>query len=142
MEEEMLLFDLELKKELELLAKQCCKDLQDIIREKIKTLVYGSYSPQIYDRTETLLNSINYKIGSNCEIIVFIDPVFNTHINNQGLDVGDNLANWLNDDYKHKNWNGGNDYYHQRPKSNFIEESLREIRNKEEYDMFKFKIIK
>lgn len=139
-DEELLQFEQEYLKEAEKLAQQCAEELKEIIQENINKYIYGEYSPKVYARTYTLLQAVDIKVdGTN--IVVYINPDLNTHFDNLGQSVSEELPYWLNFGYKHKNWSGGVDYYHQRLGLHFFEISIEEIKKKLEYKVFNFILV-
>ncbi|MBM7869235.1 hypothetical protein JOC70_000704 [Clostridium pascui] len=114
---------LEAQKEL----KDVAEDIKTTLKKKVQENVYNSYSPLEYNRAYQLRDNITTS-KNNKETIISWES--QEYINNQFDDVSNYVPEWINDGYKHKDWTGGVDYYHQRPSSNFIEETVEEINKK------------
>lgn len=128
---------LELEKEVALATKETEK----VLKEKVQQDLYNSYTPKKYIRTNNLKDSITSD-NTATEGKAYFDT---TKLNHTSVVTGQPeklVPNFLNYGWKHQNWNGGVDYFHERLPVKFIEDTITEMNTKEEYkDLFKFEVV-
>ncbi|WP_035290946.1 hypothetical protein [Clostridium sp. KNHs214] len=130
MSDELREFEKYMKEEEQKIIKEVSKDIEETLKEKIQSSIYDNYSPKFYNRTKQLKNRVTIEDTDRNEKLITWGNM--KYINNNNDEVGEYISKWVNSGYKHKNWNGGVDYYHQRTGSNYIEETIKEINTKYE----------
>ncbi|WP_102400489.1 hypothetical protein [Haloimpatiens massiliensis] len=128
MNDELREFEKYMKEEEQKIVKKVSKNIEETLKEKIQLSIYDNYSPKFYNRTKQLKNKVTIEDTDINEKLITWENM--KYINNNDEEVGEYISKWTNEGYKHKNWNGGVDYYHQRLNSNFVEDTIKEINNK------------
>lgn len=97
--------------------------------EAIWDNLYATYTPQYYTRTYELLNSVSSSVEygvTSVKIKVFCDQNKMNHFS--VVDDKPTYIGWLiNDGFSWDGWEGTNDYFHDRPPSNFLEKAIKDI---------------
>lgn len=119
-------FEKYLDAESEIILDKVSKDIEATLKSKVQKNVYNVYKP-FYNRRFQLRDKIKISRNDREAIISWQGQQY---INNQGEDVSNFIPQWINDGFRHKNWNGREDKYHLRSKSNFLEDTVNEINKK------------
>jgi hypothetical protein len=121
-----LLTDKEIQKEMNLYIKQIQKRSEEILKEEIQKLVYEAYTPVIYERTYSLLNSVDSKVTEDGDLLIYInegDLNYTSVVD--GSNQSMNVPFFVN--YGHHDDTGIDNMYHNYPARNFIESAAERI---------------
>lgn len=118
----MLISDKDIQNEMNLYIKNIQKRCEQILREEIGRLIYDSYSPSQYERTFSLLESVDSKVTEDGSLLVYINEGALDYFSVvDGSNQSKNVPFYLN--YSHQDSTGINNMYHNYPARNFIESS-------------------
>jgi len=121
-----LLTDKEIQNEMNLFIKDIQKRCEQILREEIGRLVYDSYTPEVYERTFSLLESVDSKVTENGELLIYINEgALDYYSVVDGSNQSKNVPFYLN--YGHQDSTGIDNMYHNYPARNFIESAAKRI---------------
>lgn len=132
------LFEIYLREQLALELATVTKETEKVLKDKVESSIYESYSPQFYDRTDSLKDSITSE-NNNIEGKVYFDEDKLGHTNAYGDTKL--VPQYLDYGWQHEGWSGGIDHYHERLPAHFVEDTVDEIGNKQEFSMFEFKVL-
>jgi len=118
------LFEAMLLAEAKLELEKITKDAKRLLKEKVQTEVYSSYSPTSYTRTNDLINSVTSTV-SETEGLVFFDE---SSIGHTSAVTGDKVGMYTPKflDGGHSDGKGSG-MYHEYPERNFIDKTIVEL---------------
>jgi hypothetical protein len=124
----LLITDKDIQREMNLYIKNIQKRCEQILREEIEKLVYDSYTPEVYERTFSLLEAVDSKITNDGSLLVYINEgALDYYSVVDGSNQSKNVPFYLN--YGHEDATGIDNMYHNYPSRNFIESSAKRISN-------------
>lgn len=124
----MLITDKDIQREMNLYIKNIQKRCEQILREEIEKLVYDSYTPEVYERTFSLLEAVDSKVTNDGSLLVYINEgVLDYFSVVDGSNQSKNVPFYLN--YGHKDGTGIDNMYSNYPARNFIESAAERISN-------------
>ncbi|MBU3142225.1 hypothetical protein [Clostridium sp. CF012] len=99
-------------------------DIKRTLAKYIQQNVYNSYSPVQYERTNSLISSIDSIVNFH-DGVVFLDPSKLNYFSavDSSRDVSPFVGDWLNNGHS----DGGNGMYHDYPARHFLEDTVNEI---------------